>query len=55
MDQYEREENAICDAYERGEISRAEMNKELRELQRAYHDAAYEAAREAYERELDRW
>jgi hypothetical protein len=55
MDQYEREEQAISDAYGRGDISNAEMRKQLRALQRDYRDAAQEAAREAYERELDRW
>ena len=55
MDQYEREEQAIHDAYERGELSLAEMNKELRELQRAYREAAREAAQDAYDREMDRW
>ena len=53
--QYAREEEDIQQRYERGEIGNAEMWKELKELQRDYRDSAQEAAREAYERELDRW
>lgn len=53
--QFEREETAIQERYERGEITNAEMWEEQRQLQRDYRDAAEEAAREAYEREMDNW
>lgn len=55
MDQYEREENAIIERYDRGEITNPEMWKEIRELQRDYRSAAEQSALEAYERELERW
>lgn len=54
-DWYEREENAIQEAYARGEISNAEMWRQMRELNRDYRDAAQEAGRDAYEQELERW
>ena len=53
--QVEREEQAIEESYERGEISRKEMEYELRELRRDYQAAAEEASREAYEAEYARW
>jgi hypothetical protein len=53
--QYEREENDIQERYARGEITNAEMWAELKELQRDYRAAAEEAAREAYDQELERW
>ncbi len=55
MYQYEREEQAIHDAYERGEISAKELNAELRELQRDYQGQAEAAAQEAYENTLNDW
>jgi vacuolar-type H+-ATPase subunit H len=55
MDQYEREEQAILEAKERGQLTHAEAMKELRELQRDYAQAARDAAQEAYDRELERW
>lgn len=51
----EREERMLADALDRGEISPAEYNRELRELHRAYQGMAEDAAREAYDREMDRW
>ena len=53
--QIEREEQAIEESYERGEISRKEMEAELRELQRDYQAAAETAAQEAYDAEYARW
>jgi len=55
MNQYEKEEEAIIKAEAEGRITKDQMWKELRELQRDYRDSAHESAREAYERELDRW
>lgn len=55
LSQYEREEQDIIDRENRGDITHAQAIKELNELQRDYREAAHEAAREAYERELDRW
>lgn len=53
--QLEREEDAIFQDFEDGEISAEQREKELRELYLDYRVAAEEAARDAYERELDRW
>lgn len=55
MDPYEREEQALCEAYNEGEITLAEYNQAMRELQADYREAAREAAQEAYDREMDRW
>ena len=52
---YEQEEDAIIEAYNRGEITNAQMQKELNELRRDIRAAAEEAAREAYDREMSRW
>lgn len=53
--QYEREEEALYDQYERGEITQKELQKELRELAYDYRAAAENSALDAYEAELDRW
>ena len=53
--QLERMEDEIEAAIERGEISPEEAAREMRELHRDYRDAAEESARDAYERELERW
>ena len=55
MDQFEREEEAIGEAYANGEITAKEYNKQMLELQRDYRAAAEEASGEAYRREMDRW
>ena len=55
MNQFDRKEQDICDRESQGIISRKEAAEEMRELYRDYREAAHEAAREAYERELDRW
>ena len=55
MDAYEREEQALEDALANGEISLAEFNREIRELQRDYRAAAQESAEQAYREEMERW
>jgi len=55
MNQFDRDEQAIYEAEERGEITRAEANEQMRDLQRDYREAAREAAQEAYDREMERW
>ncbi len=55
MDQLEREEEALEEAYNNGEITAKEYNKQMQELQRDYRAAAQEAAEEAYENEMGRW
>lgn len=52
---FEQEEQAIIEAYERGEITREEHDLELREMQRDYQAAAEEAAEDAYQDELQGW
>jgi polyhydroxyalkanoate synthesis regulator phasin len=52
MDAYDREEAAICEAEERGEISREEANRELSELAREYRAMAEEAAQRAYDERI---
>ena len=53
--QLEIEEDALHQAYDRGEISLKELQKEIRELYRDYRAAAHEAAQDAYDREMDNW
>jgi polyhydroxyalkanoate synthesis regulator phasin len=53
--QYEREEELIDQQYTDGLITREEHTRLVNELWRDYREAAQEAAREAYERELDNW
>ena len=55
MDQMEREEQAIEDDVANGLITRAQANKEIRELHLSYQAAAEEAAQDAYDREMERW
>ena len=55
MDQLEREEKAILEMEERGQLTHAEAMKELREMQRDYAQGAHNAAQEAYDRELECW
>ena len=52
---FEQEEQAIIDKYERGEITREEHDRELRELERDCRAAAQEAAEDAYHDELEAW
>ena len=53
--QLEREEDDLVLALNRGEISPDEYNKQMREIQRDYNQAAREAAEDAYSREMARW
>jgi hypothetical protein len=55
MNAFEREEQLLEDDYNAGNLSLAEYNREMRELQRDYRAAAEESARDAYESELQRW
>lgn len=58
-DPCEAEIEEIEQRYHDGEISLEERNKQIRFVERWYRnealDRAEEAAREAYERELERW
>jgi hypothetical protein len=54
-DQLEREELALEEQLNNGEIGSLEYNRELQALHREYREAAREAAQDAYDRELDRW
>lgn len=53
--QLEREEQYLEEMLNSGEITLAEFNKEMRELQREYWAAAEETAWNAYENEMGRW
>ncbi len=53
--QIEREEEALERELAEGNMTNAEYNKALRELYADYRAAAEDSAREAYDRELDRW
>lgn len=53
--QYDREEALLYEQYDRGELTSAELTRELNELQRDYRAMAQEAAYDAYEAEMDRW
>ncbi len=55
MDQFEREEEAIEEAYANGEITAKEYSKQMRELLQDYRAVAEEAAEEAYFNEMARW
>ena len=55
MDNFEREEEALEEAYNNGEITLKEFNRQVQELQRDYRAAAQGAAEEAYENEMGRW
>ncbi len=53
--EYEREEEALEECYNNGEITAKEFNKQMQELQRDYRAAAQESAQEAYVNEMGRW
>lgn len=55
MSQFDKEMEEIDNRLAAGEITNEEHRKEVRELLRAYRDAAEEAAEEAYRHELERW
>jgi predicted RNA-binding protein associated with RNAse of E/G family len=53
--QLERDEDSLYRELEEGLLTNAEYNRALRELYADYRAVAEESAREAYDRELDRW
>ncbi len=55
MNSLEREEEHLEEQLAQGEITVAEYNKEMREIQRDYQNAAREAAEDAYYREMENW
>ena len=55
MNALEREEELLNNELDNGEITLAEYNKQMQEIQRDYHAAACEAADNAYQEEMERW
>ena len=53
--QMAREEDILCEQLNRGEITQAEFNKEMREMRRDYRAMAEESAQKAYDEEMGRW
>jgi hypothetical protein len=53
--QLEREEESLSKQLDAGEISLAEYNNEMRELQREERGAAQETAERAYRETLEDW
>ena len=53
--QMAREEDILCEQLNRGEITQAEFNKEMREMRRDYRAMAEESAQNAYDEEMGRW
>ncbi|KKL08548.1 hypothetical protein LCGC14_2574750 [marine sediment metagenome] len=53
--QFEREEESIFEAEANGEITAKEARKQHQELMREWRESADESAREAYDREMERW
>lgn len=51
----EREEEAAHLEYAAGLIDTKELNKRIRDIQRAYREAAQESAEQAYGGEMERW
>ena len=51
----EREEDALTEEYNNGDMSLSEYNQAMQELHREYRAYAEEAAQEAYDREMDGW
>ena len=47
--QYDREEQDLYEAYERGELTLKELNYELREMRASFQAYAEECAQEAYD------
>lgn len=54
MNAFDRELDALEQEYERGDICIEEFTRAVRDLEDEYRDAAFEAARDAHDRELDR-
>ena len=55
MTHMDRDEQAIIDAENSGEITASQASRELRELQRDYADQARDSAMDAYDAEMERW
>lgn len=55
MDAFERAEQQLYEAYERGNLTQEELQRELRELARDYRNQTIEAARDAFDREMEKW
>jgi len=55
MNQFEREEDAIMEQINNGELTQKEGQRQLNELYRDYRGAAEEAAQHAYDDEMSRW
>jgi hypothetical protein len=53
--QFDREEQDIEKRYADGQLTLAEYNAEMRELQLSYQQAAEEAIRDAADRERENW
>lgn len=53
--QYEREEDALCEAVNDGRITQTEYREQMRDLQHDYRAQAEEAARDAYDCEMSNW
>lgn len=53
--QFEREEDAIIESMNNGELSQEDGRRELRELRRDYDACARRAAQDAYDAEYERW
>lgn len=52
---FEREEQDLCDAFNRGEISQKEFNDGMRDLRQQYQAVAEEEAQEAYNKVIERY
>ena len=55
MGAFEREMESLDQDLENGTIDTKEYNRNIREIENDYRDAARESAQEAYDREMDRW
>ena len=55
MDAFEREEAAIWEAVDNGEITQAQGMRELKDLHDSVRAGAEEAAQQAYDNEMGRW
>lgn len=53
--QYEREYDHLVELVNSGQITQAEFNQHIRDLNRDYRESAQEAAQEAYDREMSNW
>lgn len=55
MDWFEREEDVLCEQLNNGEITKAEFDREMRELRWAVRAEAEEAAEAAYNDVMGYW